>query len=71
MENGIENFNKTLPEKYFKLFPDLLEDLKKIAPKLQNATDADDAGKIAHDVIGNLFNTELVEEDEKVETTSS
>lgn len=61
LENGIETFSKTLPEKYFKEFPHLLEDLKKIAPQLQNATDVTDAGRIADQFVQALFETEIMD----------
>lgn len=44
-----------IPEKYFAEYPTLLEDLKKIAPELQKATDVTDAGKIADKYVGDLF----------------
>lgn len=59
LENGIENFSKSIPENYFTEYPTLLNDLKSIAPELLKATDASDAGRIANKFVGELFRTEF------------
>lgn len=57
LKDGIKNFGKNLPEKYFKEYPNLLKNLTDISPELLKANDSCDAGKIAAKSVSGLFKT--------------
>lgn len=65
LTNGIEKFLKKIPEEYKSLIPKT--ELNELAPKLEEAKDVCDAGKIALPVLGELFETDFEDADEQMD----
>lgn len=59
LDNGIENFVKSIPAKYIVAHPNIVQELTELVAEIKKAGSACEVGRIAIPVVGKLLATEV------------